>query len=57
MLQWIQAKWKRMMSRNVLPADYNERMRIKAFILGAGAPPGRDGTIEIEDEKDKKHER
>lgn len=49
LVSWVQGKWKSWMRRNCLPGDYKERMRVKAFVLGAGCPASREGEIEVED--------
>jgi hypothetical protein len=51
MFKWIHNKRRNFMEKGAYPDDPMERMRIKAFILGAGAgaamQPGPDGKIRI----------
>ena len=48
MLAWIARKWGKLMERGTYPDDFHERLRIKAFILGAGVPVSKPGPVKVE---------
>ena len=56
MFAWIRGWWKAFVEKGAYPDDPDERCRIKAHILGAGAAVGKQGPVkvEVDDGKDNK---